>query len=397
MKNKDSYYSAYSAGDKNAMSAANAALNAARERIGGYSGGTSGSDYIFPNRQDETPLTQSYGVPSDYMDIQREQERLAREREEEARRLYQQQVQLGTERLNSQRGQVNKSFDDAARQAYISYMQNQKAIPGQLAAAGITGGAAESTMLGAQTAYQGSISDISTAKQQAMSDIDAAITELQNSGDVQTAQYILANRDKIAENYAQNAYSQIARNDTLRNQAKQDAYNEAALTGEYNGKPTYDAQQDAYKRALELASYTGDFSPLKQFGVPDSTIQAAYQTFLDEKTGGGRSGGSRGGVGGYSDYVPEVPAAQSPDISSSLQSLLSKNPVSFVPFMPGVMKKAGEVTPQAKQTQDRGFVHVPGYGRLTWVEVEKMVDRGELIEEIKNGVPSYRKNPNYRR
>lgn len=338
----------------------------------------------------------SFQTPESYMDVQEEQNRLARQREEEARRLYQQQVQQGTARLNAQRGTVNQTYEDAARQAYISYMQNQRAIPGQLAAAGITGGAAESTMLGAQTAYQGSLGSISAAKQKALNDIDTAITELQNAGDVQAAQYILSNREKIADNFAQNAYAEIARNQELARYAKEDAYNEAALTGMYNGKQTVAAQQDAYKRAMEFGMLTGDFSMLKQLGFTEAQVQEAYRAFLAQKTAEGSRGGSRGSGGGsrsrsrstgtratYAEQTTEERGGRTP---------LSINPISLVPFVPGAMRKLSEAAPQPKR--DAGYVYVPGYGRLTWVEVESMVDRGELIEEVKNGVPSYRKNPN---
>lgn len=266
--------------------------------------------------------------PDSYMDVQEEQNRLASEREELARQLYENQVRQGTDRLNAQRDNVNRTYDDASRQAYISYMQNQRAIPGQLANAGITGGAAESTMLGAQTAYQDSVGSIGVAKQKAMQDIDMAVTELQNSGDVESAQYILANREKIADNFAQNAYAEIARNDNLKQlsreeerYAKDDAYRESALTGMYNGKPTYDARQDSYQKAMEFGMLTGDFSWLKQFGYTDEQIKAARRAYLEQKAygssggGAGRGGSRRGGKrkkssggGGSSTYTPYAPA-----------------------------------------------------------------------------------------
>ena len=45
------------------------------------------------------------------------------------------------------------------------------------------------------------------------------------------------------------------------------------------------------------------------------------------------------------------------------------------------------------------WIAVPGYGRLTWSELEKMVDRGEITETYDPATKkyTYRKNPNYKK
>jgi uncharacterized protein YkwD len=131
-------------------------------------------------------------------------------------------------------------------------MQNQRALPQQLATAGITGGAAESSMIQSQSNYQSSLNSVNEQRAKAMNDINTAITDLKNSGNLQLAQTLMQNAEKIADNYAQNAYAEIARNDTLAQQAKQNAYNDAVLTGIYNGNPTLDAQQIAYAKQQDI-------------------------------------------------------------------------------------------------------------------------------------------------
>lgn len=50
------------------------------------------------------------------------------------------------------------------------------------------------------------------------------------------------------------------------------------------------------------------------------------------------------------------------------------------------------------QTGD-GWIRVPGYSRITWQELEAMVNRGEIIETYNSetGKYSYRKNPDYKK
>lgn len=48
---------------------------------------------------------------------------------------------------------MNGQIDRALQQAYLTHMQAERDLPGQLEAAGITGGAAESTLAGLQNSY----------------------------------------------------------------------------------------------------------------------------------------------------------------------------------------------------------------------------------------------------
>lgn len=264
MRGKEMYYSAQAAGDRAGMDAAHKYTEQGRLTYGGYSGGGAGIDYVIQN-----PYTN----------------------------IYEGMVKQGTDRLNAQRGGVNASYDDAARQAYIGYMQNQRAMPQQLAGAGITGGAAESSMIGARSTYEGNLNQISSSRQKAMQDIDTAILDLQNSGDVQTAQYILGNADKIAENYAQMAQSDVSRKDMLTEQAKQNEYNDASLTGTYKGKPTYAAQQDSFKRSLELLSMGFSSSEIAAYlGLPEQQIKQ-YAGLINQKMADSVYGSSSGAAG----------------------------------------------------------------------------------------------------
>lgn len=203
---------------------------------------------------------------------------------DQARELYANMVRQGTDRLNAQKYGINRSYDDAATNAYISYMQGQRQLPQQLAAAGITGGAAESSTIGARAGYESNVNQVNMARQKALSDIESAIVDLQNSGDVQTAQYILNNADKIADNYVQALYSDIGRSDTMKQNEISNAYERAGLTGDLNGTPTLQSRQfdferqqyqDSlnqyeYEKQLDLAwkaAQVGDYSKLRALGI----------------------------------------------------------------------------------------------------------------------------------
>lgn len=66
----------------------------------------------------------------------------------------------------------NASYDKQAKQAYISSVQNQRALQNNLNQRGIRGGASESSLLKQQAAYQNTRNDIESYRQSALSDID---------------------------------------------------------------------------------------------------------------------------------------------------------------------------------------------------------------------------------
>ena len=111
-------------------------------------------------------------------------------------------IQQGTNRLNSQKTNINQAADDNARQAYIQFMQSQKALPQQLASQGATGGATETANLGIQTAYQNNVNAINQNKANRLQEIDNAIVDLKNTGDLATVEQVLANNQAALDAYA---------------------------------------------------------------------------------------------------------------------------------------------------------------------------------------------------
>lgn len=315
-KFKGDYYNAYKTGNQQAMSAANAGLEAERKRLGGYLAGTSGNGYIFGDNG--MPLNAAQNVPqmnvvNPYTFANTETASMMHQNNDLARDLYQKMTEQGVVRLNAEKGDVNTAYNDAATQAYISYKQGERMLPQQMAALGMTGGASESAMIGARSGYENSVNTANMNRQKAIQDIELAVSQLISSGDIQTAQYILSNADKIAENYSSATQADIARQDLIDQQNRLYGMQEADITGMYKGKPTmaaqnslYDMQSNNYQTKIDLAkiaAQVGDYSLLKRLGIT-ANLKAT-------ESGKGRSGrgGGNGSSNGYS-YAPTTTEQQ---------------------------------------------------------------------------------------
>lgn len=66
---------------------------------------------------------------------------------------------------------VNRNADSAQQQAYINYMMGKRDLPQQMAAQGLSGGAAESTMAGMYNSYGNSRNAIDTDRNQSLAEL----------------------------------------------------------------------------------------------------------------------------------------------------------------------------------------------------------------------------------
>ena len=164
-----------------------AAINAAYNTSGRYS-----------NRYGEVGYQLSYNP---YEEAYRESQRRYEELEAQIREQNRLAVEQGTNRLNAQKSNINQAADENARQAYVQYMQSQKALPQQLASQGVSGGATETANLGLQTAYQNNVNTINQNKANRLQEIDNAIVELQNTGDLAMVEQVLANNQAALDSY----------------------------------------------------------------------------------------------------------------------------------------------------------------------------------------------------
>lgn len=171
-------------------------------------------------------------------------ERMKKEYEERQELIERQNrlaVEQGVNRLNAQKSNINQSADDNARQAYIMHMQQKKALPQQLASQGVSGGATETANLGLASDYQNNVNSINLNRTNALQEIDNAITDLQNTGDLKTVEQVLANNEAALNAYRE-AFNQ------------QQDYNKWATEFNANRKDT--SWEQAYKEQAYKDSMT---------------------------------------------------------------------------------------------------------------------------------------------
>lgn len=177
--------------------------------------------------------------------------------------------------LASNNATTNSNYDNSARQAYVQYMQRQRALPSQLQALGVNGGATESGLLNLYNNYGAS----------------HAANEQQRNADLTTNQQ---NRDD-AYNTAYQAYLSDL------NEQKQQAISNQI--NEYNNEitrfsssvaqyPTTKGGYENYEKWIKNMAASSD--PLKDIKVALIRQQMATQ-FPDGKPSGGGSGGGGGG------------------------------------------------------------------------------------------------------
>lgn len=165
-----------------------------------------------------------------------------------------------TGEYNAKKDAVNHSYADMFRQLYIDRENARKNIDQQMAAQGVTGGAAESTLLGLNTRYQDALREGEQSRIGAISELDQAILQAQLTGDISFAEQALQMEQERLDHYANVLKSMLSREDSLREQK-------------------YDRQMEK----AELLASIGDFSGYRALGLTDEEIAAlenAYWTKL---------------------------------------------------------------------------------------------------------------------
>lgn len=216
---------------------------------------------------------------------------------------------------------TNANYDNSARQAYVDYMRKQRALPSQLQALGVRGGATESGLLNLYNNYG---SSHAANEQQRMADLT---------------------NNQLSRDDAYNAYYSDWKND-LDNQW-QVAYNNQM--NEYNNEITrfsssvaqYPSTKAGYQAYQQwIANLEASADPLKDIKVALVRQQMAAQ-FPDgvpssggskgggssKRSGGSSSGGNSGGGGGATEGILTTiarNALSSKNSGSSIASAIKK-------------------------------------------------------------------------
>ena len=207
---------------------------------------------------------------------------------EEQKRAQQAAVQKAVNSLETQKTATNDTYNQYFRQAYIDKMNAQKNIDQRLAAQGITGGAAESTLLGLNTSYADALRSMEQGRIRNLEGLDRAITDARLTGDIEGAN---AAADTIREQTA--SYS-----DTLKYLLDQAEARDARQTA-YDREDAEDVR--AWARQLAMNALNNGY-------MPDSdTLSAAnmntdYATALLDAINRQRAQERADWAAGYGDY-----------------------------------------------------------------------------------------------
>jgi len=217
---------------------------------------------------------------------------------------YKAAVNQGVNRLNSQKATINQSADDNARQAYIASMQSKKVLPQQLASQGINGGATESAMLGLSTNYENNLNNINTNRQNSLLDIDNAVLDLKNSGDLNTVEQTLANNQA-----ALSAYQSMLNNSASYNQ----------WLSEYNANRSDTKYNQNYQEGRDQVTDTNYNNELAS-----ANKQTEYNNILNRLGMGLISANDAVALGvpakDVQSYVERIKAAQNAEIANTVAS-----------------------------------------------------------------------------
>lgn len=186
---------------------------------------------------------------------------------------------------------TNEQSDDMARQAWVAKRLAEKNLGQQLSASGYAGGMADSQKISLESNYQGQLTEIEKQRLQTVKDLEAAITNAQLTGDMQTAQQLASMLQQIESEW--NSYVQ--------SQKQMDAsnyWNQKQLDNQNYWKEQEMAAQnkgDAYTRALTLISQ--GFMPDDETLTAAGITRAAAQQKLDQQLA--EAGGT-----GSDEYTP---------------------------------------------------------------------------------------------
>ena len=233
---------------------------------------------------------------------------------------------------------INSQYDTAAKQLYTNYMQENQAMPEQLAKMGLAGqGVSESTAASLANSYQGSLSESELARRAAIQQVNNEIANLRAEAEAKKAQtaYDLSGEQFRAWQWAQE----------LQNQLQQQEWNKYTWEKEF-GMAQNDADYQRQKAMAEMLAQYGDFSGYKALGFNDDQIAGMGQKYLEDlaaqsyaalspgrssgRSSSGRSSGSRkssSSSGGKSqDYTGLFEAAKA---SGRAKSYIANNYKSF--------------------------------------------------------------------
>lgn len=257
---------AQAAGDQDAYRAADAAraqahADAEAVRGGyGYSGGADGSAYVPVRSQTDALLDEYRALFGAQSALYRQQLAAQRSAQDAA-------VRRAVNSLKGQRAEVEAQYADLFRQLYLDRMKNGKNLDQKLAAGGVTGGMAETTRLGYDTAYEDALRQGEQSRIGSLAAIDRAVTDARLAGDIESANAAAKAAREQADAYADALKYLIGRRDAI--DARQEGYARA------DAQRLAEEQRNAGKPALTAAQVNAAIKS----GILTEAVLAAYEYY----------------------------------------------------------------------------------------------------------------------
>ena len=173
-----------------------------------------------------------------------------------------------------QSSQVNSGYDDAARQAYITYMQSRRTLPQRLSAAGMNGGLADSQQIALDAELQNNQAQINQQRQ-------TALQELQNTllnGQLSANQTYLGSLANLQQNAAGSYQSYAQNQQALQNENYWNERNLALQTEQISNS----LKQQDWENAIALMQVLGyadeDIAQVLKIAQGTTTNDADYRS-----------------------------------------------------------------------------------------------------------------------
>lgn len=197
--------------------------------------------------------------------------------------------------LEGQKASVNSGYEDAARQAYILKMQNERGLAERLASQGQNGGATETANLAIGANYETNMADLGKSRMQTLLDIDKQIASVKTSGSIEEAQLAAQSGQSLADTYLQLAQNRLQQEKADMESAKQDFTSTAtAYSNDYqaqinklqallNAGQTYDDDGVSIAYKINVLNSLRNDKITNQNAAALSMQQQEYENWLKEQ------------------------------------------------------------------------------------------------------------------
>lgn len=284
--------------------------------------------------------------------------------------------------LDAAEKKIEPTYYAAKNQTAANTTQAQQAWNERAAASGLNSGASGQAALSRNNAYQQAMTDIGTAEADAHADLNLQRQKL-------ASEYSAAINQARAENDASKAqalYSEWVRQDEIARQREQIEYQrEQDAKTEYAN--TISAYYDNYMAEIQKLQNDGD--PSNDWKIP--YLQAARNQKQANQAAAEASAAQ-------TEYERALDLWKTSGAASSYVSAILGGPVGArtadynVDYRnDGAGTDAADTTESISNQHGNTWVYVPGYGRLSWSELESYVNSGAIKETASNGVYTYRK------